>query len=461
MKKLTLLTVFAYIMQATVLSQPCLPEGITFTTQAEIDNFQLNYPGCNEILGDVEINGDDINNLSGLNILTAIGGDFGIYGCDDLINLTGLDNLNSIGGDFSLWQNYQIESIEALHNLTSIGGGMDIAGTDALTSLTGLDNVTYIGGSIWIVDNAAMINLTGLENLTSINGYLTIGEYLYGSNPSLTSLTGLDNVTSIAGSLKIDETSVLTNLTGLNNVTSIGGHLEIYSNNELSSFTGLDNLTSIGGGFKIGYIPNPYGGNQSLTSFTGLENLTSIGGVFEIFNNDALINFSGLNNLTFIDGPLTIDGNESLTSLTGLDNIEPTSIGNLQITYNPTLSTCEVQSICDYIADPMGIISINNNAVGCTNLNQVVQACLNNSVQEISDESVFSIYPNPAEKMINVSGKNGEAVDEVNIYNQTGQRVIHQNKKTHTIDVSMLRRGMYVIEVVSANAKIRDKLIIE
>ena len=55
-----------------IMPHPCLPEGITFTTQEEIDNFQSNYPGCNEIEGDVEINGDDITNLNGLNVLTSM-----------------------------------------------------------------------------------------------------------------------------------------------------------------------------------------------------------------------------------------------------------------------------------------------------------------------------------------------------------------------------------------------------
>ena len=50
-------------------SQPCLPEGIIFTTQAEIDNFQTSYPGCTEIEGDVTISGDDINNFIGLRTL--------------------------------------------------------------------------------------------------------------------------------------------------------------------------------------------------------------------------------------------------------------------------------------------------------------------------------------------------------------------------------------------------------
>ena len=55
MKKLTLLIALACIIQATAFSQSCLPEGITFTTQAHIDNFQTNYPNCTEIEGNVTI----------------------------------------------------------------------------------------------------------------------------------------------------------------------------------------------------------------------------------------------------------------------------------------------------------------------------------------------------------------------------------------------------------------------
>jgi hypothetical protein len=74
MKKIILSLVAAAISITIVLSQPCLPEGITFTTQEQIDNFQTNYPGCTEIEGDVGIGGYDITNLNGLNVLTTIGG---------------------------------------------------------------------------------------------------------------------------------------------------------------------------------------------------------------------------------------------------------------------------------------------------------------------------------------------------------------------------------------------------
>jgi len=75
---LTLLIVLTFVIRVTLFSQPCLPEGIVFTFQQQIDDFQSNYPGCTEIEGDVKIAGDDVTNLIGLNILTSIEGNFRI-----------------------------------------------------------------------------------------------------------------------------------------------------------------------------------------------------------------------------------------------------------------------------------------------------------------------------------------------------------------------------------------------
>ncbi len=52
----------------------CLPEGITFTTHEQVDSFQVNYPGCTEIEGDVIISGENITSLQGLNVVTNVGG---------------------------------------------------------------------------------------------------------------------------------------------------------------------------------------------------------------------------------------------------------------------------------------------------------------------------------------------------------------------------------------------------
>lgn len=80
MKKLTLLIGLAFIVQVMVYSQSCLPDGITFTSQEQIDNFQNNYPNCTEIEGDVTISGYDISNLNGLYVVTTVGGGLNING---------------------------------------------------------------------------------------------------------------------------------------------------------------------------------------------------------------------------------------------------------------------------------------------------------------------------------------------------------------------------------------------
>jgi hypothetical protein len=50
MKKFYIL-LFALISLHGSWAEGCLPEGIKFTTQAQIDSFQINYPGCTEIEG--------------------------------------------------------------------------------------------------------------------------------------------------------------------------------------------------------------------------------------------------------------------------------------------------------------------------------------------------------------------------------------------------------------------------
>jgi len=103
MKRFALFIVLAIISLANLLSQSCLPQGIIFTTQAQIDSFQINYPGCTEIEGDVEIIGDSITKLKGLTVLTSIGGALilgGEYNFNPaLVHLKGLYNLTSIGDD--------------------------------------------------------------------------------------------------------------------------------------------------------------------------------------------------------------------------------------------------------------------------------------------------------------------------------------------------------------------------
>ncbi len=72
MKKLIILISTMLIIQLSAVSQPCFTDGITFSTQEQIDNFQINYPNCTEIEGYLLVQGDEITNLDGLNVITAV-----------------------------------------------------------------------------------------------------------------------------------------------------------------------------------------------------------------------------------------------------------------------------------------------------------------------------------------------------------------------------------------------------
>ncbi|MCD4791066.1 MAG: T9SS type A sorting domain-containing protein [Bacteroidales bacterium] len=80
---------------------------------------------------------------------------------------------------------------------------------------------------------------------------------------------------------------------------------------------------------------------------------------------------------------------------------------------------------------------------------------------ETLKQNNISIYPNPAKKELCISSKNGTFINDVNFYNKIGQRVLHKNPMSNKIDVSMLQQGIYIIEVISNEIIIREKLIIK
>ena len=138
-----------------ILSQ-CLPDGITFSTQAQIDSFQINYPNCSEIEGNVIIIGNDITNLNGLNGLTSIGMDLSI-------------------GDFFGDGNPRLVNLIGLENLTSIGRNLSCSHNDSLVNFAGLENLIKIEDGLWIHFNSSLKNLIGLSNVTTIEYHLEIG----------------------------------------------------------------------------------------------------------------------------------------------------------------------------------------------------------------------------------------------------------------------------------------------
>jgi hypothetical protein len=313
-----------------------------------------------------------------------------------------------------------------LEGVNSIGADLNIGGNDELNSLTGLDSLTAIGGDIHIQHNDSLISLSELESLTYIGGDIFIF-----TNNSLSGLSGLERIDSIAGNLTVQGNPVLMSMSGLDSLTSIGSYLNISYNN-------------------------------SLTNFSGLESLTSVGGDLIINKNNAMTSLSGLNNLISIGGDLTIGGyfgNYSLNDISSLGNLAANSIINLEIYNNSSLSQCDVQSICDYLSAPNGTIEIHDNAPGCNSPEEVILACETAVNENKTNEP--AIFPNPATSFVILATPQGEPALEAVIYNHLGQKVLTAKPVNNTVDVSGLKAGMYLVEVVTKQSRARAKLVIE
>lgn len=95
---------------------------ITLSTQAEVDQFQNNYPGCTVIEGYLTISGADITNLNGLSVLVGIKYDLTIEDNNVLTDISGLSNIRKIGGRLFFATNGLINNLNGFEGLDSIIG---------------------------------------------------------------------------------------------------------------------------------------------------------------------------------------------------------------------------------------------------------------------------------------------------------------------------------------------------
>jgi hypothetical protein len=290
---------------------------------------------------------ESLAELTGINSLTTIGGDLYIINNNVMTSLTGLDNLTTINGDlyigfmppppasdnFSPGRNSSLISLEGLNSLTSIDGNLIIHGNDALVSIEALDNLASIDGDLNITGNASLPSLTGLENIDAF----TIDSIYISYNSSLTTcdaLTLCNYLGSPNGSINI-----YGNAPGCNNASEVAegcgiafsclpyGHYYFITQSEIDNFpTNFPDCSNLAGNILI------RGGD--ITNLDGLSLLTSIGSDLTIIGNSVLNDLTGLESLTLIGGNLTIHSNDSLSSLTGLNSLS--SIGGILAIGNPS-----------------------------------------------------------------------------------------------------------------------------
>jgi hypothetical protein len=383
--QLFMLTMMLFAFKANA---QCPSGDITLNTQAEVDQFIIDYPNCTEMAGQLFIG------------VSA--------GSSDIIDLNPLSNLTSV--DFlAIWNNIKLTSLSPLSNLSQIGGQLSIQGNSQLTNIDGLNNITNVGGDLRIQLNQSLVNIDGLSNVKSVGRQLRISK-----NDLLTSLgTGLSNLVNVGYFVQVDNNPVLSNISALRNIANFGSNgLEIKNNPALAvcnlpnfcnylSGTGVrevsgnlaecvseaavvaacaasqcpegdvelkiqaqidqfiidyPNCTQITGDFQIGsYIEDV---PSDITDLSPLSNITNVTEDLFIQNNGVLKSLDGLNisivgGRVFLAGETASNGNSQLADINALSSL--TKIGKeLSIRNNPLLTNLDALS---------NLISIGGNLV--------------------------------------------------------------------------------------------------
>ncbi|MEO9893071.1 T9SS type A sorting domain-containing protein [Aurantibacter sp.] len=366
-------------------------ESIGGDLQIETNSSLLNLQGfdsLNSISGNVRIaHNGEMQNFNGGQNLVLIDGDFTIFNNEKLADFSGLGNLSTINGNVEIKSNEVLQNLSGLSSLNTINQELQIRDNPAIASLVGLESLEFIGLDLQININPNLQNLNGLNNLQTVTRHLEVSQ-----NNSITNIAALNNLETIGGDLSVSQNPLLLNLIGLEKITEIGRNMYIGYNTSLSNLTGLNNLESIISSSNINNntalksldglsslkTVNAFefevSNNTELTNINALENLAQINGDLILQNNDSIVDFSGLESLNYIAGDLIIKENEKLQSLSGIQNIDNQSIVSVAIENNPTLSTCEALSICNYLSNS-GPRSIVNNKLGCNTEVEILNRC--------------------------------------------------------------------------------------
>lgn len=348
---------------------------VILTSQSEINEF--GNRGCTIIKGSLIINDShesditgtiDIVDLSPLNLIEQIEGNFYIGYNPILPTLDSFKNLKKINGSLSIESNERITEINDFNNLKNIGVALSIWANNSLEKIIGFNNLTRTaenGEAIFqanfdISANDQLIEINGFNRLEYISSLFIQNDTLekmfgfnklvetkdFWFNNPVNEMNAFNSLELVSGDFDFLDTKILS-FKDFSSLSLIKGNVWIEGNHELINLDGLNNLTTVGGDFEIGR----FSGNDSLVDLTGLENLNNVGGDFEISFNDNLLNLSGLSGITTSNN-FDINYNDNLTSLNGLNNLTVIN-GNLRIGSNKALTEIsglsKLQQVSEYI----------------------------------------------------------------------------------------------------------------
>ncbi|PWG05542.1 leucine-rich repeat domain-containing protein [Polaribacter aquimarinus] len=397
------------------------------------------------------------------------------------------------------------EARETLSNFyTSTGGGTDWIGEN-----WELTDVAFSGNlAIWegleseVIDNEVQVTrillaehgLTGTFSLSNLPELIDLdlgGNYFneetpyFGENLNKLATIRLDN-NNFSGNLNVNNFISLPSLDNLNLSnnkysgpipSSIGDlssirYLNLSSNNFIGDFPDFFyDITSL---IELNLSYNNLSGSlsDSIGRLTSLEifniGYNNFSGRFpETIDNIKGLNQLYINNNSFEGNVLTsnIDNlyriNVNNTNISGLKiNKAPShyknNYGSFHARNNPNLGCIEVDNShvnlwSSYSRDSS--VSFDSGVVFSDNCNYTL------SIKEDLLENQFLVFPNPVENVLEIKTSNNIKIDNLEIYTLLGERIKSLKKITNTIDITNLSKGIYLLNIYTAQGKVTKRIV--
>jgi hypothetical protein len=208
------------ILPPPLMALDCSPDEITLSSQADIDDFQDDHGQCDRVVGNLDIDGADIENVNGLS---------------DLIQV----------GNLRFLFTSALSDLSGLASLTTVDGSLFFTDCDSLTNLNGLSSLSSVGDVVRFSFMESLLNLDGLSSLNSA------GSILLEFNTALTDIDGLASIAGVDGSITLESNIALLNLDGFSGLATTGGSFELVGQTLLTNIEGLSSLISVGGDFRM------------------------------------------------------------------------------------------------------------------------------------------------------------------------------------------------------------------
>jgi|JI7StandDraft_1071085.scaffolds.fasta_scaffold00113_30 hypothetical protein len=369
MKNLFFIAAFIGLIAQWGRSQVTCP-GANLTTQAEVNQYVSDYPGCEVVTGDLYFDNDNIDpitNVSGLSSLIKIDGNCVFYSLSSLSDIS-FNFLDSVNGVFFIDFDHVLNTVSA-NNLSYVGGMsitnysnqpsnlsvslpnlkqahiIELSRIDEINiplleicnsininnvntiigfnEISGINNLSLIGGSITGFNSLQTVNSFNLNIDNSINGFNSLTTFPSGlSWYNLESFKGFNAVTQINNSLDIQSDTI----DAFNSLTQVNGYINLTGTN-IAGFNALqsaENLTIIASGNIPQFNTLTTVNDISISSTQGINGFNSIQNAQNI-NITSSGNVSGFNALGNINSNISITA-QDIIGFDALVNVNEVNI---------------------------------------------------------------------------------------------------------------------------------------